>query len=74
MKIKLFTLLLMAVVSLPSLAQEASPAQYSVEIKKRANPEIPEGYASVTLTTSKMPDGTGYQMLLDKIFISQNTE
>ena len=65
MKIKLFTLLLMAVVSLPSLAQEASPAQYSVEIKKRANPEIPEGYASVTLTTSKMPDGTGYQMLLD---------
>ena len=59
MKTRIITLLLMAIVSLPSMAQ------YGVKIKKTANADIPDGYASVTLTTSKMPDRTGYQMLLD---------
>ena len=75
MKKKMITLLLMAVVTLPSmaLAQNASPTQYSVKIEKKANPDIPEGYALVTLTTHdiwKTYDGTGYQMLLD---INHNT-
>ena len=72
----------MAVVSLPSMAQykmmprtndtdvqNALPDQHAVKIKKKANPDIPAGYASVTLTTHDIWHGfdyTGYQMLLDK--------
>ena len=85
---KMITLLLMAVVSLPSMAQykmmprtnatdehdamtlvqKASPTQHTVKIKKKVNADIPDGYASVTLTTHDIwhsYDGTGYQMLLD---------
>ena len=85
---KLFTLFLMAVVSLPSMAQykkmprvnttdergamtlvqKAFPTQHDIKIKKKVNANIPQGYASVTLTTHDIwhnYDGTGYQMLLD---------
>ena len=88
MRMRMITLLLMAVMSLPSIAQykmmprvnttvehggmtqvqKASPAQHGVKIKKTVNPNIPDGCASVTLTTHDIwhsYDGTGYQMLLD---------
>ena len=74
MKKKMITLVLMAVVSLPTMAQykkmpstnaadergamtlvqNASPAQYSVKLEKKANPDIPEGYALVTLKTNNV--------------------
>ena len=61
MKKKMITLLLMAVVSLASMAQ--------YKITETVNSDIPEGYARVTLTTHNIWagfDGTGYQMLLDQ--------
>ena len=57
----MITLLLMAVVSLPSMAQ--------YKITETVNSDIPEGYARVTLITHNIWagfDGTGYQMLLDQ--------
>ena len=73
MKHKFTLLLLVAALAVPTIQAQyktranVAPSARPVAVKKvKANVDVPEGFASVTLTAGDVwGDGTGYQMLLD---------